>query len=90
MFFAELVGTYSPDVKAENTISELNGDSFYLALPTGVVVQIRVNDADLSLVLMDGQGDDMNVISNPIGEARFKIVLSDDALVPTDPTVEYR
>ena len=88
--FCPLAGTYAPDVEAVNTISMLDDNqNFYAAFP-GVVVQTRVNDDDLSLVLMDGQGDNKNVISNPDGQARFKIILADGAIVPTEPTIEYK
>ena len=88
--FYPLTGTYAPDVAAVNTISLLNNNqNFYAAFP-GVVVQTRVDDDDLSLVLMDGQGENKNVISNPDGQARFKIILADGAIVPTEPTIEYK
>ena len=80
-------GIYAPDIQAVNTISELNEVTFYKDFP-GVEVQNRVNDPDITLALMDGQGDNRNVISNPNGVARFKLTLADNAVLPTNPKLE--
>ena len=71
-----------------NTISQLNQVSFYESLR--VEIQNRVWDEDITLTLMDGQGDNKDVISNPSGRARFKITLAENAILPTKPKLSAK